>query len=192
MKYFLSLGSNLGDKRKNLGQGLDLLTQGGVRILRASSLYRTQPVGYENQPWFYNQVVEVSAPLNPYDLLRLIKKIEEKIGREPTRAGGPRPIDIDILLAEHWIIQTERLVIPHPRMQKRNFVLVPFKEISPETKHPLLKNKISELWRNSGDSSVVRKLKALKSGSKKARVLEKEQRKFQRKGKGGRAAQGQG
>ena len=166
MKYFLSLGSNLGDRRKNLERGLDLLTQGGVRILRASSLYRTQPVGYKNQPWFYNQVVEVSSSLNPYDLLRLIKKIEEGLGREPDGTGGPRPIDIDILLAEHWIIQTERLVIPHPRMQKRNFVLVPFNEISPGTSHPLLKKKISELWENSGDASSVQKLGPLKRAGK--------------------------
>ena len=182
MRYFLSLGSNLGHKRKNLEQGLALLAQGGARILRASSVYRTQPVGYENQPWFFNQVVEISSSLNPYELLRLIKEIEERLGRKPTRTGGPRPIDIDILLAEHWIIQTKRLIIPHPRMQKRNFVLVPFSEISPGTKHPLLKKKVSELWKNSGDSAAVRKLRA----------LEAEGRRTRREGKGDRTARGHG
>ncbi len=182
MRYFLSLGSNLGNKRKNLEQGLALLAQGGAKILRASSVYRTQPVGHENQPWFYNQVVEVNSSLNPCDLLRLIKKIEERLGRKPTRASGPRPIDIDILLAEHRIIQTERLIIPHPRMQKRNFVLMPLNEISPGTEHPLLKKKLRELWKNSGDSAAVRKLRA----------LETERGKFRRIGKGARSAQGLG
>jgi 2-amino-4-hydroxy-6-hydroxymethyldihydropteridine diphosphokinase len=167
MIYFLSLGSNLGDKRKNLAQGLGFLAEGGVRILRTSSLYRTQPVEHQDQPWFYNQVVKVSTPLHPHSLLHLIKRIEKRMGREPGQTGGPRPIDIDILLAERWIIQTERLVIPHPRMQKRNFVLVPFKEISPETMHPRLKNRIVELWKKSADHSVVRKLRSVKSESKK-------------------------
>jgi len=166
MKYFLGLGSNLGAKRKNLTQALGLLAQGGVRVMHASSLYRTQPVDDTEQPWFYNQVIEVSTSLNPYGLLRLIKGIEKRMGRKPTRPSGPRPIDIDILLAENWVIQTKRLVIPHPRMQRRNFVLVPFKEISPETTHPLLKKKISELWQKSADSSAVR---ILRPPQKKAR-----------------------
>ncbi len=178
MKYFLSLGSNLGHKRKNLEQGRALLVQGGAKILRASSVYRTQPIGDKNQPWFYNQVIKISSSLSPYDLLRLIKKIEERLGRKPTSAAGPRPIDIDILQAEHWIIHTERLIIPHPRMQKRNFVLVPFHEISPRTKHPVLKKKISELWRNSADSAVVQRLRtpATKPG------------KFRKNGKGSKTA----
>jgi 2-amino-4-hydroxy-6-hydroxymethyldihydropteridine diphosphokinase len=162
MRYFLSLGSNLGDKKINLAHALTLLEQQGVRILRASSFYRTQPVDCPGQLWFFNQVVEVSTPLNPYDLLGLIKGIEKRMGRKRSRVGGPRPIDIDILLAEDCIIRTKRLTVPHPRMQKRNFVLVPFKEISRQTLHPLLKKTILELWKESLDSSAVRKLKTLK------------------------------
>jgi 2-amino-4-hydroxy-6-hydroxymethyldihydropteridine diphosphokinase len=162
MRYFLSLGSNLGDKRINLAHALALLRQRGVRILRASSVYRTQPLDCPGQPWFYNQVVEVSTPLNPYDVLGLIKGIEKRMGRKRSRAGGPRPIDIDILLAEDCIIRTTRLTVPHPRIEKRNCVLVPFREISGETLHPLLKKTIQELWKESLDSSVVRKLKTLK------------------------------
>jgi 2-amino-4-hydroxy-6-hydroxymethyldihydropteridine diphosphokinase len=162
MRYFLSLGSNLGDKRINLAHARALLKQQGVRILCASSLYRTQPLDCPGQPWFYNQVVEVSTPLNPHDLLGLIKGIEKRMGRKRSRTARPRPIDIDILLAEDCIIRTRRLTVPHPRIQKRNFVLVPFKEISRETLHPLLKKTILELWKESLDSSAVRKLKTLK------------------------------
>jgi 2-amino-4-hydroxy-6-hydroxymethyldihydropteridine diphosphokinase len=181
MRYFLSLGSNLGDKRKNMAQALALLTQKGVKILRASSLYRTQPVGYTEQLWFYNQVIEVSSSLNPYDLLRLIKGIEKRMGRKPTRPSGPRPIDIDILLAEDCIIRTKRLTIPHPRMQKRNFVLVPFKEMSPGTTHPVLKKTISELWKKSTDSSVVRKLKPPKEKAEGLYIERKQKEKSERK-----------
>lgn len=192
MRYFLGLGSNLGNKRKNLAQALGLLAQDGVRILHASSLYRTQPVDHTEQPWFYNQVIEVSSCLDPYDLLRLIKGIEKRMGRKPTRPSGPRPIDIDILLAENWVIQTNRLVIPHPRMQRRNFVLVPFKEISPGTTHPVLKKKISELRKKSEDYSVVRKLGALKSESKRTLPPERTKRKDGKKSKVGRAISGGG
>jgi 2-amino-4-hydroxy-6-hydroxymethyldihydropteridine diphosphokinase len=181
MRYFLSLGSNLGDKRKNMAQALALLTQKEVKILRASSLYRTQPVGYTEQLWFYNQVIEVSSSLNPYDLLRLIKGIEKRMGRKPTRPSGPRPIDIDILLAEDCIIRTKRLTIPHPRMQKRNFVLVPFKEMSPGTTHPVLKKTISELWKKSTDSSVVRKLKPPKEKAEGLYIERKQKEKSERK-----------
>jgi 2-amino-4-hydroxy-6-hydroxymethyldihydropteridine diphosphokinase len=163
MRYFLGLGSNLGNKRKNLGQGLDLLAQAGVRIIRASSVYHTQPVDRKDQPWFYNQVIEVSTPLNPYGLLGLIKKIEKTLGRKPSQMRGPRPLDIDILLAQRWVVQTQRLVIPHPRMHLRNFVLAPFKEISPETIHPLFKKTIVELWKKTTDRSAVQKLRPLKS-----------------------------
>jgi 2-amino-4-hydroxy-6-hydroxymethyldihydropteridine diphosphokinase len=162
MKYFLGLGSNLGDKRRNLSQALEMLARKGIKILKASSLYQTEPVDFRDQPCFYNQVVEVRTSLEPPKMLRLIKGIEKKLGRGPGRARRPRPIDIDILLAENRVIRTRRLTIPHPRLEKRNFVLVPFKEISPGSVHPLLKKSILELWKKSSDSSSVRKLRALR------------------------------
>jgi 2-amino-4-hydroxy-6-hydroxymethyldihydropteridine diphosphokinase len=167
MKCFLSLGSNLGNKRKNLARSLCFLARGGVDVLRASSLYRTQPVGQEGQPWFYNQVVEVNTRLGPYNLLRLIKRIEKSMGRIAAPGCSPRPIDIDILLAGNRVVRTKNLFIPHPRMHLRNFVLVPFKEISPGTVHPVLKVKISTLWKKSHDPSVVRKLRPLKGEIKR-------------------------
>lgn len=166
MKYFLSLGSNLGEKAENLERALLLLEEAGVKIVRHSSLYETQPVDLASQPWFYNQVVEAKSELSPHDLLGVIKDIEKRMGREMLRPKGPRLIDIDILLAEENVLQTEDLVIPHPRLDKRNFVLVPLREISPQSVHPLLKEKIEDLCQRSQDISVVRKIE------KKERILE--------------------
>jgi len=162
MKYFLSLGSNLGDRKKNISRALAFLSDEGVKTLHLSSLYKTQPVGYSDQPWFYNQVVEVGTRLNPYDLLGVIKRIELKLKRQPAVPDGPRTLDIDILLAEKSIIQTKKLIIPHPRLDKRNFILTPLKELSPDTFHPVLRQKIRDLLKKSGDPSLVIKLKKRK------------------------------
>lgn len=159
MRYFLSLGSNLGDRRKNLFFALRALEERGVAVLKISSLYQTEPVGDREQPWFFNLAVEVSASLNPEDMLGLIQTIERKLGRGPDKRGGPRPIDIDILLAGDQIIQSERLTIPHPRLHERNFVLRPLEEISPEAIHPVLGMRIKDLRTLSGDLSVVKKLR---------------------------------
>jgi len=171
MHYFLSLGSNLGNRRANLGRALAELKKARVKVLRSSSLYRTQPLKYAAQPWFYNQVVEVSTALEPADLLALIKTVERDLGRKPARRNRPRTIDIDILIAEDRVIATRQLIVPHPRMGERNFVLVPLLEIAPAAIHPLLKEKISDLHQMSRDKSVVKKMpeKAGRSSSKEAR-----------------------
>lgn len=158
MRYFLSLGSNLGNKRRNLSLALKALQRAGVKVLRVSSVYRTQPVDFTAQPWFYNQVVHISAPLTPPELHDLTLRIEKELGRKPLPGKGPRAIDIDILLAENQAISTRRLVIPHPRLPLRNFVLVPLAEIAPRTVHPLLKRKIADLKKASTDPSAVRRL----------------------------------
>jgi 2-amino-4-hydroxy-6-hydroxymethyldihydropteridine diphosphokinase len=158
IRYFLSLGSNLGDRREHLARALAALEKGGVRVLRSSSLYRTQPVGFAGQPWFYNQVVEASTGLEPEDLLALIKRVERDRGRRPGPKNRPRPVDIDILLAGDRTVLTENLVVPHPRMAERNFVLVPLLEIAPGAVHPTRKKKISELSAECPDKSVVIKI----------------------------------
>jgi 2-amino-4-hydroxy-6-hydroxymethyldihydropteridine diphosphokinase len=155
MRYFISLGSNLGNKRENLEQAIALLEEKGAKILKRSSLYETSPVGYVKQPWFLNQVVEVEIEFLPEFFLGVVKRIERKVGRYPTVAKGPRIIDIDILMAENTIIKSRRLQIPHPEMEKRNFILVPFMEISPQTVHPVLKRKIKDLKKECQDSSAV-------------------------------------
>jgi 2-amino-4-hydroxy-6-hydroxymethyldihydropteridine diphosphokinase len=175
MQYFLSLGSNLGDRRKNLFSALRALEQAGVAILKTSSLYQTEPVGNKDQPWFFNLVAEVSASLDPEGLLALIQTIERKLGRRLGKRRGPRPIDIDILLAEDQIIQLARLMIPHPRLHQRNFVLWPLEEISAKAVHPLLGIKIKDLRTLSTDLSVVKKLRPpLKYG----RIMQKKQGKM--------------
>jgi len=158
MRYFLCLGSNIGDRSKNLEKALSLIEKEGAKILKKSSVYETEPVDFPPHPCFFNQVVEVSAKLDPMDLLSAIKKIEQQMGRKPAIQKEPRIIDIDILLAEKTVIRTEKLEIPHPRMDKRNFVLIPFNEISPKTVHPLLNESIEDLRKKSKDRSSVRKM----------------------------------
>ena len=159
MKYFLSLGSNLGDKEKNLTLALFLLEKEGVEILKMSSLYETQPVDSPSQPWFYNQLVEVRTKANPEALLDLVKKIEQKMGRKRGQKNGPRVIDIDIILAEDSVIRKKDLKIPHPKMEKRNFLLLPFMEISPDTVHPVFNEDMKTLWKKSDDRSIVKQIK---------------------------------
>lgn len=158
MKYYLGLGSNLGQKEDNLRQARARLRREGIRILRSSSLYETEPVGVPEQPWFCNQVVEIKADFSPGELLKLLKKIEQRMGRKTRARKAPRIIDLDILLAENIIIRTRELVIPHPRLEKRNFVLFPLVEIAPDFVHPVFKLRIEDLAKKSEDSSKVKKV----------------------------------
>jgi 2-amino-4-hydroxy-6-hydroxymethyldihydropteridine diphosphokinase len=158
MKYFVSLGSNLGNRRAHLARAAGLLRETGIVVVRASSLYRTEPVDLRDQPWFYNQVLEIETSLSPLALLDVVKAIERALRRAPTVAKGPRTIDIDILLAGRTVIQTRRLIVPHPRMARRNFVLVPLREIAPQAVHPVLHERIEALARHSGDTAAVRKI----------------------------------
>ncbi len=155
MVYFLSLGSNLGNRDKNLARAARLLGESGVEILAASSICLTEPVDKADQPWFANQVLEVRSSLDPPSLLRLAKSIEKKMKRVPTVAKGPRTIDIDILLAGDTVLDTPDLVIPHPRLAQRNFVLVPLYEIAPRIRHPVLGKTIRELALASADPARV-------------------------------------
>ncbi len=163
MRYFLSLGSNLGDREKNINHALFSLEKEGVEIMKVSSLYETQPVDFPSQPWFYNQLLEVRTKADPESLLELVKKIEKKMGRKRGQKKGPRIIDIDIILAGTTVIQKKELEIPHPRMEKRNFVLLPLVEISPDTVHPVLNEEIKTLWEKSEDRSIIKKIKRYES-----------------------------
>lgn len=156
MKYHICLGSNIGEREKNLALAVSLLTKSGVRILKESAIYETSPVGNTEQPWFLNQTLEVETESAPKRFLRLVKKIEKKMGRMPTSPKGPRCIDIDILLAENRIVHSRELNIPHPELANRNFVLVPLKDIACDAVHPVLKERIGDLWRMSKDPSIVR------------------------------------
>ena len=153
---YLGLGSNLGDRKQNLSRALDLLSQHLV-IKKLSSIYETAPAGYEEQPLFLNAVCRVSAGLSPDNLLRLAKKIEANMGRMPAFPNAPRPIDIDILFYDVEVLSEKHLIIPHPRLVERAFVLVPLAEIAPDMVHPVRKKTVNELLDNLGTVTGVRK-----------------------------------
>ena len=153
---YLGLGSNLGDRKKNLAQALDLLSQ-NLAIKKLSSVYETEPVGYEEQPLFLNAVCLVSMGLSPENLLRLVKKIEAKLGRMPGPPNAPRPIDIDILFYDNQVLNDKELTIPHPRLVERAFVLVPLAEIAPDLVHPVSKKNVKQLLDKLGTVTGVSK-----------------------------------
>jgi len=153
---YLCLGSNLGDREKNLTRALSLLSQ-EVKLEKVSSIYETEPVGHKEQPLFLNMVCQGTTNLNPQELLSLAKAIESKMGRAPSFPNAPRPIDIDILFYDNEIITTKDLTIPHPRLTDRAFVLVPLAEIAPELVHPELGKSITELASKVKGHNGVRK-----------------------------------
>jgi 2-amino-4-hydroxy-6-hydroxymethyldihydropteridine diphosphokinase len=155
MRYYLGLGSNLGDQEANLRRARARLKKKDFKILAASCLYRSEPMGLADQPWYLNQVIEVEAKRTPLELLNAVKEIEKLMKRRPSVRNGPRIIDIDILLAEDTVIRTEVLTVPHPRLAERNFVLAPLAEIAPGAVHPVLKKTISQLRHSSKDLSRV-------------------------------------
>jgi 2-amino-4-hydroxy-6-hydroxymethyldihydropteridine diphosphokinase len=158
MRYFLSLGSNLGDRKRNLEKAAELLRKAKIRIVSESSVYKAEPVGISTDCWFYNQVLEVETCFVPEELLRHVKHIEAQMGRVHSGCLRSRSIDIDILLAGKKTVNTKSLQIPHPRMEKRNFVLFPLAEIAPNVKHPVFHEKIKDLLDKSKDRSCVKKL----------------------------------
>jgi 2-amino-4-hydroxy-6-hydroxymethyldihydropteridine diphosphokinase len=129
---YISLGSNLGDKEKNLADAIKELSDvDGIRIKKVSSLYRTLPWGRKEQDWFLNQVAEIETEMPPEDLLEECLRAEKKLGRVRLMHWGPRIIDLDILLYDNLRVSSQSLSIPHPYMFQRAFVLVPLAEIAP-------------------------------------------------------------
>jgi len=157
---FLGLGSNLGDRRARIKEGIVSLEKGGVGILRRASLYQTEPVGIGDQPWFLNTVVAGDTALPPHRLLELCKRIERREGRRRTVRFGPRVLDIDILLYRDLVLREEGLEIPHPRMHERRFVLVPLLEIAPAIKDPRDGRTYAAILAGLDDGKKVTRLKA--------------------------------
>lgn len=129
-KIYLGLGSNIGDSKKNIESALLMLSK-KVNILNKSSYYETEPIGFKDQPWFLNAVIEGETDLNPRELLDFTQSIERDMKRVKTILNGPRIIDVDILLYEDIKMDTETLIIPHPRIHERAFVMVPLFELAP-------------------------------------------------------------
>ncbi len=146
---YLSLGSNLGNKKAYLQNALGELKKCRIKILKTSSIYKTEPIGFKDQPEFFNIVIKGETGLSPDELLQTILNIEKKMVRKREKKWGPRIIDIDILLFNDFIIKKKDLIIPHPYMHKRNFVLIPLLEIAPDIIFPQFKKNILEFIKNN-------------------------------------------
>ncbi|MFB3904484.1 MAG: 2-amino-4-hydroxy-6-hydroxymethyldihydropteridine diphosphokinase [Acidobacteriota bacterium] len=155
---FVALGSNLGDREQRLRSALRLLPGEGVGIAVCSSVYRTEPLYVRNQPDFLNMVCEVRTSLSAHELLATCLRVERRLGRTRLMAKGPREIDLDILFFGQAIIEDRALVIPHPLLYERNFVLAPLAEIAPDFRDPRTGLTVLQLKDRCPDSSSVERI----------------------------------
>ncbi|MEA3346029.1 MAG: tRNA (adenosine(37)-N6)-dimethylallyltransferase MiaA [Chloroflexota bacterium] len=157
-RVHLGLGTNLGDRKANLREALRRLEE-RIAVETLSALYETPPMGPSDQPWYLNAACCGATELKPRELLAFVKEIEQEMGRVPTVRWGPRVIDIDILFYDDMVMNTPELIIPHPGVSHRPFVLVPLADIAPQFIHPQLKEPISALLKGlSSDLDEVRKV----------------------------------
>ncbi len=158
---YLSLGSNLGDRAKNIESAYRLIEKKIGLIVQKSSIWESEPWGYASFHYFYNTVCMVDSHISDmHQLLKEIRKIEATLGRTRSKSNQyeDRTIDIDILSINNTIVANNNLCIPHPKMHLRKFVLLPLNEISPEWKHPNLNKSVSELLEECSDLTKVTKL----------------------------------
>jgi len=155
-KSYLILGGNVGDRMDYLRRAVEWLRKDAGNIIAMSAIYETEPWGFNDPCRFLNQVVMIETELDPHALLKTIQQIEQTLGRLRTLNGyQSRTMDIDILLFGNQIINTPELVIPHPRMTERMFVLEPMAELAPNLEHPVLHQTISDLRENCTDTKQV-------------------------------------
>ncbi|MEZ4592274.1 MAG: 2-amino-4-hydroxy-6-hydroxymethyldihydropteridine diphosphokinase [Chloroflexota bacterium] len=150
---FLGLGTNLGDREANLQAALDGLAEELV-ITAVSPIYQTPPWGVTDQPDFLNLCLAAKTDLTPVALLTFVKNLEVELGRQPTKRWGPRLIDIDILFYANQLIETENMIIPHPRLAERAFVLRPLADIAPDFVHPVLGETMAALAEKVVDEGI--------------------------------------
>jgi len=151
---FIALGTNMGDRKTNLQAAITAM-RAAVTVLDRSPVYETPPWGYEQQPEFLNQVIKVHTELDPLNLLTFLKSIESQMGRQKTIRYGPRLIDLDILLYDELILNNPNLVVPHPRLAERAFVLVPLADLAPDLCHPVLGQTIQALKEHVDTSGII-------------------------------------
>jgi 2-amino-4-hydroxy-6-hydroxymethyldihydropteridine diphosphokinase len=161
---YLSLGSNLGDRERNLEAALEKLGSRDFCISRVSSVYETEPVETNDQRWFLNLVVEAATDLFPMQLLWRIAKVEHALGRVRTVTNGPRTIDIDILFYSRAVIHSSVLEVPHPRMAQRRFVLAPLAELAPDLRHPVTRRTVREMLDTAPEQTVRRLSRPVRIG----------------------------
>lgn len=143
----IGLGTNLGKREENLQKALSEIA-GFATIVQQSSIYESEPVGYKEQGDFLNMALEIATDLNPLELMRKLQEVEQKMGKKVIRKDGPRVIDLDILLYDNEVVESDNVKIPHPEIENRNFVLTPLAEIAAQKMHPELNKTIGELLKN--------------------------------------------
>jgi 2-amino-4-hydroxy-6-hydroxymethyldihydropteridine diphosphokinase len=150
---YLALGTNLGDRLANLKQAIASLTP-QMEVKAKSQVYETPPWGFKDQPKFLNQVIKVNTYLDPEPLLKHLKRLEVALGRKESFPNGPRLIDIDILFYDDLVVNKPSLVIPHPRLHERGFVLLPLLEIAPNLVHPVTQKNVREMADQSNTEGI--------------------------------------
>lgn len=155
-RVFLSLGSNLGDRVHYLDKGKRLLSTMAGAVKKVSSVYETEPWGFSPGNNFLNMAALLETSLEPAELLAVIQRIESLCGRKSSGTGySSRTLDIDILFFDDEILETEKLIIPHPLLYKRRFVLIPLVELSPDMVHPVFRKSVSQLLASCSDEKAV-------------------------------------
>ena len=154
---YLSLGSNLGDRERYLGEATRRLRSLG-RVQAISSVYETQPVELTGQPWFLNCALGLETSARPAELMEQLLAMESALGRQRIQKKGPRTIDLDIVFFRDLVVNTPGLTIPHPAMHERRFVLAPLAEIAPSAIHPVLNKTIQELLEELPPGQIVKRL----------------------------------
>ncbi len=154
---YLGLGSNIGDRMRNLQAALDQLAGPALRVTRVSPAYETEPVEFTAQRWFLNLAAQVETELFPMQLLARIARVERALGRVRGVPKGPRTIDIDILFYGHSVVRSARLEIPHPGIAARRFVLVPLADLAPDLRHPVTRKTVREML-DAAPKQLVRRI----------------------------------